>query len=368
MKSGESAFRRIAVKVGSNVITKKDGDLDTWRISKIVEDLFVINKKGIEVILISSGAVAAGRSEVVPLKKTNPVAAKQMWAAIGQAKLISRYQYLFGKYRTPAGQVLATKESFRDRIHYLNMKNCISAMLENNVLPIVNENDTVSVDELMFTDNDELSGLIASIMDCDSLFILTNVDGVFKGNPGAPGAELIRKIDNSENDHSKHIKPSKSAFGRGGMLTKYKTAMKVASEGIAVYIANGTREGIVSSIISGADVPYTHFPKSGQSVSAVRKWISNSEPFAAGAVTVNRGAREALLGEKATSLLMVGITSVEGSFRKGDIISILDEERVPIGLGKSEFDSVRAAQSIGLKGKRHLIHYHNLILNDRQPN
>jgi glutamate 5-kinase len=152
------------------------------------------------------------------------------------------------------------------------------------------------------------------------------------------------------------------------MLTKYKTAMKVAAEGISVYIANGKREGIVSSIISGRDVPFTHFPKSGQRVSAVRKWISNSESFAAGAVTVNQGARDALLSEKATSLLMVGITSVEGSFRKGDIISILDETGVPMGLGKSEFDSVKAAQSIGLKGKRHLVHYHNLIINERQTN
>ena len=153
----------------------------------MVEDVAILYKQGIEVILISSGAVAAGRSEVSPSKKTNIIAAKQIWAAIGQVKLMSSYQFLFGKYGIQAGQVLATKESFRDRRHYLNMKNCISAMLENNVLPIVNENDTISINELMFTDNDELSGLISSMMDCDSLIILSNVDGIYNGVPGANG-------------------------------------------------------------------------------------------------------------------------------------------------------------------------------------
>jgi len=149
-----------------------------------VEDVAVLYKQGIEVILISSGAVAAAGVEYLLQKKTNVVAAKQIWAAIGQVKLMSSYQFLFGKYGIQAGQLLATKESFRDRRHYLNMKNCISAMLENHVLPIVNENDAISINELMFTDNDELSGLISSLMDCKSLIILSNVDGVYKGLPG----------------------------------------------------------------------------------------------------------------------------------------------------------------------------------------
>ena len=150
--------------------------------------------RSIEVILISSGAVAAGRSEISPSRKTSEISSKQIWAAIGQVKLMSNYQFLFGKYGIQAGQLLATKESFRDRLHYVYMKNCITAMLENSVLPIVNENDTISITELMFTDNDELSGMISSMMDCGSLIILSNVDGIFTGIPGTAGSELI-KVD-----------------------------------------------------------------------------------------------------------------------------------------------------------------------------
>jgi len=136
LKNSKADFKRIAIKIGSNVITQPDGSLNDGRILRIVEDVAILYKQGIEVVLISSGAVAAGRSEMNPSKRTNIVAAKQVWAAIGQVKLMSSYQFLFGKYGIYAGQLLATKESFRDRRHYLNMKNCISAMLENRVLPI----------------------------------------------------------------------------------------------------------------------------------------------------------------------------------------------------------------------------------------
>ena len=220
--------------------------------------LYFINR-GLKLVLISSGAVAAGRGEVTPSKKTNIVAAKQIWAAIGQVKLMSSYQFLFGKYGIQAGQLLATKESFRDRRHYLNMKNCISAMLENRVLPIVNENDTISINELMFTDNDELSGLISSMMDCKSLIILSNVDGVYNGIPGNQDAELITRIETDSEALDKYISPVKSEFGRGGMVTKYSIAKKIASEGIDVYIANGTRDSIITDIVRGKEVPHTHF-------------------------------------------------------------------------------------------------------------
>ena len=205
MKNSEWIYGRIAVKVGSNVITQSDGSLNTGRMLRIVEDVAVLSKQGIEVILITSGAVAAGRSSITPSKRTNIVAAKQIWAAIGQVKLMSNYQFLFGKYGINAGQLLATKESFGDRRHYLNMKNCITAMIENNVLPIVNENDTVSINELMFTDNDELSGMISSLMDCEALFILSNVDGIYNGLPGSENAEIIRDFgQDSENPEKFH--------------------------------------------------------------------------------------------------------------------------------------------------------------------
>ena len=357
----KSIFNRVAIKVGSNVITKSDGSLDTARMLRIVEDVAILCKQGIEAILITSGAVAAGRNEVTPSKKTNIIEAKQMWAAIGQIKLMSNYQFLFGKYGIQVAQVLATKENFSDRRHYLNMKNCISTMIDNKVLPIVNENDTVSVNELMFTDNDELSGLISSMMDCNSLIILTNVDGIFTGKPGEEGSELIKVIDDETEDIEKYISASKSEFGRGGMSSKSSIAKKTALQGIDVFIVNGTRDAIITDIVRGKDVPFTHFVANHKKETGVKKWISHSGAFARGAVTINAGAREALTKEK-SSLLMVGITRVHGYFEKGDVVSILAEDGTRIGLGKSHYDSNITEQNIGKKMPRPFIHYHFLVL------
>jgi glutamate 5-kinase len=365
LKNGKPEFSRITIKVGSNVITQSDGSLNQGRILRIVEDVAILYKQGIEVVLISSGAVAAGRGEVTPSKKTNIVAAKQIWAAIGQVKLMSSYQFLFGKYGIQAGQLLAAKESFRDRRHYLNMKNCISAMLENRVLPIVNENDTISINELMFTDNDELSGLISSMMDCQALIMLSNVDGIYNGVPGIAGTELIKIIDEETENPEKYISSVKSGFGRGGMFTKYTIARKLSAHGIDVFIANGTRDAIITDILRGKDVPYTHFVAGSKRETGVKKWLSHSDTFAKGAVVINSGAREALLGEKATSLLMIGIIMVKGVFKSGDIVRIVDEEGNNIGLGKCQYDSKRAELNIGEKLNKPFIHYDYMVINEK---
>lgn len=365
LKTSKPDFSRIAIKVGSNVITQADGSLNDGRILRLVEDVAILYKQGIEVILISSGAVAAGRGEVAPSKRTNIVAAKQIWAAIGQVKLMSSYQFLFGKYGIQAGQLLATKESFRDRRHYLNMKNCISAMLENRVLPIVNENDTISINELMFTDNDELSGLISSLMDCKSLLILSNVDGVYNGLPGKSGTELIKQINEQSEDLARYILPVKSGFGKGGMSSKYSIARKIASHGIDVFIANGTRDSIITDIVNRKDVPYTHFIASSKRETGVKKWLAHSDTFARGAVVINSGAKEALLEGKATSLLMIGITRVEGFFRSGDIVRITDADGNTIGLGKAGYDSKRAEQCMGEKLNKPFIHYDYMVINEK---
>jgi len=365
LKNSSVNLNRVAVKVGSNVITKDDGSLNEERMLRIVEDVAILYKQGMEVILISSGAVAAGRGEIVPSKKTNMIASKQVLASIGQVKLMAKYQFLFGKYGIQAGQLLAAKESFRDRRHYLNMKNCIMALLENRVLPVVNENDTVSVNELMFTDNDELSGLISAMMDCESLIILTNVDGIYNAAPGTPGAELIRDIDYSvPEDPDSFISPVKSEFGRGGMLTKYSIARKIASEGIDVYIANGNRDFIITDILRGKDIPCTRIAGGSRKKNGVKKWLNHSDTFAKGAVYVNEGAKHALVQNKATSLLMIGITRIDGSFRSGDIVRILDEGGNMIGLGKSQYESEKARMIIGEKQSRPFIHYDYLVIND----
>lgn len=215
----EIDFNRIAVKVGSNVLTRRDGTLDVTRMSALVDQIAELHKAGIKIILVSSGAVASGRSEVRPTKKLDSVDQRQLFSAVGQAKLINRYYELFQEHGIPVGQVLTMKENFSTRRHYLNQKNCMTVMLENGVIPIVNENDTISVSELMFTDNDELSGLIASMMDAQALIILSNIDGIYNGSPADPESQVIREIEQGK-DLSSYIQTSKSSFGRGGMLTK----------------------------------------------------------------------------------------------------------------------------------------------------
>lgn len=190
----QKSLRRIAVKIGSNVLTRKDGTLDITRMSSIVDQVAELHRRGMEIILISSGAVASGRSELRLSQSLDSVSARQLYSAVGQAKLINRYYELFRDHGIACGQILTTKENFSTRRHYLNQKHCMDVMLANNVIPIVNENDTVSVTELMFTDNDELSGLIASLMGMQALIILSNIDGVYDGDPFSPGTRLITDI------------------------------------------------------------------------------------------------------------------------------------------------------------------------------
>ena len=192
-------YKKIAIKIGSNVLTKADGTIDTDSLSNLVDQIAVLYKKGIEIVLISSGAVASGRSILNVSKKMDVVDQRQLFSAVGQARLINHYWDMFKKHGITVGQVLTMKENFSSRRHYLNQRNCMRVMLDNQVLPIVNENDTVSISELMFTDNDELSGLIASMMGMEALIILSNVDGVYKGSPDDPGSEVIRKIHKKDN-------------------------------------------------------------------------------------------------------------------------------------------------------------------------
>ena len=327
-------FNRIAVKIGSNVLTRKDGTLDITRMSALVDQVAKLHRKGVEVVLISSGAVASGRSEIKASKKLDPVSARQLYSAVGQAKLINRYYELFREHGMTCGQVLTTKENFGSRTHYLNQKHCMEVMLENKVIPIVNENDTISVTELMFTDNDELSGLIATMMGMDALIILSNIDGIYNGNPSDPSSTVIREIDGSKEDLSEYVQTSKSSFGRGGMLTKCSIAQKVADEGITVI----------------------------KPVSSVKKWIAHSEGFAKGEIHINRGAEEALLGPKATSILLVGVTRIIGDFEKDDIVKVINEEGVQLGVGCAGYDSTEARELIGSRDKKPLVHYDYLYL------
>jgi len=355
-------LKRIAIKVGSNVLSRYDGSLDVSRMSALVDQIAELHQKGLEIILISSGAVASGRNEVKTKGKLDDVSARQLYSAVGQVKLINRYYDFFREHGIICGQVLTTKESLGTRNHYLNQRNCISAMLENKVIPIMNENDTISVTELMFTDNDELSGMIAAMMDVEALIILSNIDGIYTGLPSDPNSQVIREI-HFENDISEHIHASKSAFGRGGMATKYRIARKVAREGIEVIIANGKTENILPRILRrDPDAVYTRFIPSGKASSGIKKWIAHSDSFAKGEIHINANAAKALAGEKAISLLPVGVVAVKGAFEKDDIVRVIDDKEHVIGVGKASYDSGKTKELIGRKGNKPVIHYDYLYL------
>lgn len=355
-------FTRIAVKVGSNVLARRDGTLDVTRMSALVDQIAELHKSGVEIIMVSSGAVASGRSEIHPQKKLDSVDQRQLFSAVGQAKLINRYYELFREHGIAVGQVLTTKENFGTRRHYLNQKNCMTVMLENNVIPIVNENDTISVSELMFTDNDELSGLIASMMDAQALIILSNIDGIYNGSPADPNSSVIQEIGHGK-DLSNYIQATKSSFGRGGMLTKTNIARKVADEGITVIIANGKRDNILVNLLQHPeDTLCTRFIPSKEPVSSVKKWIAHSEGFAKGEIHINECATEVLNSEKAVSILPIGITHIEGEFEKDDIVRIIDFRGNQVGVGKANCDSRQAQEAIGKHGKKPVVHYDYLYI------
>lgn len=357
----EPLYNCVVVKVGTNVLTRPDGLLDMTSISNLVDQIAGLKKMGVSVILVSSGAVGAGRS-LLPLKEqTNKVVRRQVLSAIGQVRLMDIYRQFFLNHGLFCAQVLATKEDFRDRRHYLNMKNCFQALLRDQVVPVVNENDVISVTELMFTDNDELAGLVAAMINAEGLIILSSVDGVLDGSPDDPASKVIPEIEPADPKWEQYILPSRSSFGRGGMHTKFRIAGKAAKVGIATYIANGRNPGVLASIVKGESVGTLFRPKEG--VSGFKKWIAYNETAPKGKVRINAGAEEALRSpDRVTSLLPVGVEAVIGAFEKGDIIHILNERDEVIGWGLAQYDNERAKMNVGKKGKKPLVHYDYLYV------
>ncbi len=252
MKQPFIGKHRIVVKVGSNVLTTDEGKLDITRMSALVDQIAYLRRNDFDIILVSSGAVACGRKELKVDHSLDSVEQRQLFSAMGQVKLVNLYYDLFREYGIHIGQVLTTKDNFTTERTYQNQRACMEVMLENDVIPVVNENDTVCVEELMFTDNDELSGLIAQMMNADLLILLTNVDGLYTGIPGKEGSELIEKV-NAHDDMSQYIQKGTSKAGRGGMTSKYSTARKTAEAGIRVIIANGNHDDILTDLIMHPD-------------------------------------------------------------------------------------------------------------------
>ena len=240
-------MKRIVIKIGTKILSKEDETLDAEFLRSIVEQIVQLRKNGIQIVLITSGAVGAGRGLLSLQDIKSVTVKKQVFAAVGQVKLMTTYSGLFAKHQYHCAQVLATKEDFRDEEHFLNMQNCFEGLLLDNVIPIVNENDVVATTELLFTDNDELAGLVAKQLKADKLIILTNTEGILDGSN-----ETVFEVNplNTETV-AMYITPDTSTSGRGGMVSKFNVAKELSEKGIQVHIVNGRRGNVLLDVVEG---------------------------------------------------------------------------------------------------------------------
>lgn len=357
--------KRIVVKIGSQVLCDQDGDLNRVVLSNLVRQLGGLQADGWQVLLVSSGAVAAGSVIATEQLKrlSDPVTRKQVMAATGQVRLMEIYRELFELENLSIAQVLASKSDFQTRHHYLNMRGCIEALLHAGIVPIVNENDVVSVTELMFTDNDELAGLMAGMVNAELLCLLSTVPGVYDGDPNDAETQCIKRWDDDKYQIEDIVSRGTSALGRGGMHNKLAVARKVARLGTEVVIADGTDPLVIEKILSEQKAG-TRFPATGDA-SPAKRWLASADDHATGSVTVNQGAADALLDSShLASLLPVGIETIDGRFDRGDVIQILGPDGRVLGCGQARYDYKEAAELIGKRGQKPLIHYDYLYLGD----
>jgi len=333
--------RLIVVKVGTSGITTSEGNLDEEEMQKLTSQIVAATKQGDKVVLVTSGAVAAGIAELgIPLKP-NDVVFQQAAAATGQSVLMAKYRELFKEHGLKAAQILLTAEDLSNRASYVHTCNVLRMLLKTGVIPIINENDVTSVDELRrtegykvnFSDNDILSVLVASAIGADMTIILSDVDGLYTADPQKPGAQLIKTVD-AITPELKSSLNGKSKLGRGGIQSKIKAAEIATSCGIPVVIANSRKENVLLDILVGKDVGT--FFKPQNTMSAVKRWIAYGAAVK-GQIHVNEGAKKAVL--EGSSLLPVGITRVVGHFNVGDVVSIVDESKVEFAKGNPNFTS-----------------------------
>lgn len=355
------ASRVIVVKVGSRVLCADDGTLDDAVLAGLADQLAALSADGWRVLVVSSGAVAAGMgiNARAIARLTNPVMRRQVLAATGQVLLMQTWQHEMARHGLQVAQVLTSKSDFKTRQHYLNMRGCLEGLIRAGIIPIVNENDVVAITELMFTDNDELAGLLAGMVDADLLVMLSTIPGVCIGKDCAEG--VIERWNEAEHRAEDIVRRGASRLGRGGMHSKLAIALSTASLGTEVVIANGRAENVILRIAANEAIG-TRFPASS-ATSPTKRWLASAEGHAATSVVINRGAAEALADEsRLTSLLPVGIVRLEGAFKRGDVLLIRDESGKVLGCGRAQYDFAEAEPAIGKRDQKPLIHYDYLYL------
>jgi glutamate 5-kinase len=331
-------IKRMVVKIGFSSLTLSTGGLDRANIEKFVKEVSSLVKRGIQVLIVTSGAIAAGLEDLNISKKPQEITLLQAAASIGQVKLMKLYGDLFSRYNLKIGQILLTQEDTTRREQYLNIKNTIRNLIDLGIIPLINENDSVAVNEIKFGDNDELAALVSVLAEADVLVILTDIEGMYDKDPRiSRDAKLISYIDRIDENIESAAGGIGSTYGIGGMGSKIKAAKICSFSGIKTIIANSRRKNVLDEILEGKNVGTFFAPQAVKRVKSIKKWIAFGMKTK-GAITIDKGAEEAVLN-KGKSILPVGVLKVRGKFNKGDTLKVFSIDNKLIAKGISNFSS-----------------------------
>jgi len=367
-------FKRIVVKLGTSLLTGGTGRLDRERMADLVDQIARLHKEGRELVVVSSGAVAAGRERLGQVRKLRHVPLRQVYAAVGQGRLMAVYDELFGRHEVTIAQTLLTRSELQERVSYLNARNTLLGLLDLGVISIVNENDVVAVEELeaaSFGDNDNLSALVAGLVDADVLVLLSDIAGLYTADPNKdPSATRIPVVNRVDRAIEALAGASASELARGGMATKIQAAKTATAAGITMVIADGREPDMLLRLAAG-EAGGTVFLPTGNRMESRKRWMV-SGVSQKGTLVVDDGAAVALVQRKG-SLLAAGVSSVEGRFGRGDIVGIRDGFGHPIGYGIANYGADDLASIKGLRSGQiervlghhygdEVVHRNNLVL------
>ncbi|PLX93134.1 MAG: glutamate 5-kinase [Desulfuromonas sp.] len=339
-----SHVKRVVVKIGSGVIST-DAGLDLPMLTAIADDLCALRQRGLEVIVVSSGAVAAGKGQLGIVGRPQTIPQKQAAAAIGQTRIIRAYKETFLKHERMVAQVLLTRDDLSNRRRYLNARNTLTTLLEYGVTPVVNENDTVVVEEIRFGDNDNLSALVTSLIEGDLLIILSDVDGFYDSDPSTnPGARLIPLVERITPKIEALAGDARGTLGTGGMLTKVQAAKRVGLAGVSTLIVNGRTPGILQQVFAGKEVG-SYFLPAQSKLAAKKRWIAFTKK-PRGRLLVDDGAYRAVV-KQGKSLLPSGICEIEGNFERGDAVRLSDRHGKEFAMGVTSYSLAELEQIAG---------------------
>ena len=363
--------RRIVVKVGSSILASVAKGLHYEVFSRLSKEISDLKRQGYEIVLVSSGAIAAGMEKLGYQTRPQAITQKQATAAVGQTRLMNIYENYFSRFQQMVAQVLLTRDDLSHRRRFLNARNTLLTLLELGIIPIINENDTVVVDEIKFGDNDNLSALITNLIGADLLIILTDIDGLCDSDPRVnPHARCIPLVEEINADLEEIVEETKSEMSVGGMISKIQAAKKASRFGIPTVVARGTREGVLHQILKGKEIGTLILPK-GEALSSRKHWIAFN-PKPKGDVFVDDGAKKAVV-QRGKSLLPSGVVKIKGSFDRGDLVTCLGPRgkefaRGLVNYSASEIERIKGLRSnqiestLGYKYSDEVIHRDDLVV------